>query len=443
MTESACAIADDVRAGRRTAVDVVAAHLDRIAERDGELNAFQAVRATEALAEAAAVDAHPRRAELPLAGVPVAVKDNTAVAGVALRHGSAATSDEPAPADDELVARVRAAGGVIIGSTRMPELAAWGFTSSRAFGVTRNPLDPHLDPGGSSGGAAAAIAAGMAAVAVGTDGGGSIRIPAACCGLVGVKPTAGLVPLPGGAAEHWCGLSVAGPIARTTADAAALLAVLAGDPALTSPADVPGPLRVACSARPPALPTRADVHQLAALDVATHALRALGHAVAAAHPPYPSTLPQQWQRRWWAGIATDVERLGLDPARLEPRTRAMARRGRRVLRFGGPRPAVAAAWRERATRWFADHDVLVTPAVARRPGRAGALNGRGYAATWLAQATAVPYTPAWNLAGLPAVVVPVGERDGFPLVVQLVGPAGSERLLLALAAALEPVSLPH
>ncbi|MGQ0573906.1 MAG: amidase family protein [Pseudonocardia sp.] len=441
MFPSACAIAAAVRAGERTAVDVAREHLDRIAARDGELNAFQAVRAAAALADAAAVDAHPDRAGLPLAGVPVAVKDNTAVAGLELRHGSAATSAEPATSDDELVTRLRAAGAVVVGSTRMPELAAWGFTASRAYGSTRNPLDPALDPGGSSGGAAAAVAAGMAAVAVGSDGGGSIRIPAAACGLVGVKPSAGLVPLPGGAAQHWCGLSVAGPIARTVADAAALLAVLAGDPhlaaPLAAPLDVDGPLRVARSVRSPALPARPEPEQVAALDVATARLRSLGHTVATADPPYPATLAQLWQRRWWAGIATDVDVLGLDPARLEARTRAMVRRGRRVLRFGGPRPAAAAAWRERATAWFADHDVLLTPAVARGPGPAGALADRGYLATSLASARALPYTPAWNLAGFPAIVVPVGRRSPVPLCVQLVAPVGAERLLLAVAAALE------
>src|SRR3954468_5187725 len=197
-TVSALDLAAAVREGRRCAVDVVREHLDRIAARDPELNAFCTVRTEAALAEAAAIDNDPHRAGLPLAGVPVAVKENIAVAGEPLRHGSAATSASPATTDDELVTRLRAAGCYVVGTTRMPELAAWGFTASAAGGPTRNPWDLARDPGGSTGGGAAAVAAGMAALALGTDGGGSLRIPGAACGLVGVKPTRGVVPLPDG-----------------------------------------------------------------------------------------------------------------------------------------------------------------------------------------------------------------------------------------------------
>src|SRR3954451_178228 len=260
---SALDLAAAVREGRRTAVDVVREHLDRIADRDQELNAFCAVRSGAALAEAAAVDADAHRARLPLAGVPVAVKDNIAVRGEQVRHGSAATSATPASTDDPLVARLRAAGCVVVGTTRMPELAAWGFTASAAGGATRNPWDPARDPGGSTGGGAAAVAAGLAALALGTDGGGSLRIPAAACGLVGVKPTTGLVPLPGGRDEHWYGLTVAGPIVRTAADAAAALSVLGGQPVAVAD---PGPLRIAVSGKSPSPLGRPDVHQRAAVE---------------------------------------------------------------------------------------------------------------------------------------------------------------------------------
>ena len=209
-------IAARVRGGTTTAVEVARAHLARIGARDPELGAFQAVDAERMLAEAAAVDGRPDRFALPLAGVPIAVKDNVRVAGHPTRHGSAATSTAPARRDDELVKRLRRAGAVVVGKTRMPELALWGFTQS-ALGVTRNPRNTARDPGGSSGGSAAAVAAGMAALALGTDGGGSIRVPAAYCGLVGLKPGSGELPLPGGADEHWFGLSAAGPLARTAA----------------------------------------------------------------------------------------------------------------------------------------------------------------------------------------------------------------------------------
>jgi len=430
----ATTLSDDVRARRRTAVEVVTEHLDRIAEIDPKLNAFHAVRREAALAEAAAVDANPARADLPLAGVPVAMKDNTAVAGEQVRHGSEATSDAPAPEDDEVVARVRAAGGVVVGTTRMPELAIWGFTSSTTHGVTRNPWDPELDTGGSSGGAASAVASGMAAIAVGTDGGGSIRIPSAACGLVGVKTTRGLVPLPGGVDEHWLGLSVAGPIARSVRDASLLLDVLAGRP--VQPLEAVGRLRVAVSLKSPSPLGRADTHHRAAVDAARARLETAGHRVDNASPGYPMTMLNDWTAVWLTGIAEDVENFAEDEDRLERRTRTMARFGRRIAKRGGPDRSKGERWRARATEFFADHDVLVTPVVARGPGRAGAMNGRGLVRTYLASARSVPFTQAWNWAGFPAVVVPVGERDGLPLAVQLVGLPDTERQLLAVAAQL-------
>jgi len=232
--QSAAQIATAVRDGRTSAVDVVTAHVARIDRHNGTLGALRATRHAQALAEAAEVDARADRDQLPLAGVPVAIKDNIAVTGEQARHGSAATDPAAAPADDELVARLRRAGAIVVGISAMPELAAWAYTSSTAYGVTRNPWDSSRDPGGSTGGGAVAVASGMAALALGTDGGGSLRVPAAYCGLVGLKPGHGVVPLPGGGAEHWCGLSAAGPIARTAADAALALAVLSGSE--------PGPL---------------------------------------------------------------------------------------------------------------------------------------------------------------------------------------------------------
>lgn len=432
----ATTLADDVRAGRRTAVEVMTEHLDRIAELDPQLNAFQVVRREAALAEAAAVDASSSRSELPLAGVPVAMKDNTAVAGEEVRNGSAATSATPASDDDEVTARVRAAGGVVLGTTRMPELAIWGFTSSQAYGVTRNPWDPDLDPGGSSGGAGSAVASGMAAIAVGTDGGGSIRIPSAACGLVGVKTTRGLLPLPGGVDQHWLGLSVAGPIARTVRDASVLLDVLAGRP--VQPLDPAGRLRVAVSVKSPSPLGRPDKHQRAAVDLAQARLVAARHQVDNGSPAYPLTMLNDWTAVWLAGIAEDIDNFAEDEERLEARTRTMAGWGRRIAKRGGPDLSKGERWREKAIEFFAHHDVLVTPAVARTPGRAGAMKDHGFARTYLASARSVPFTQAWNWAGFPAVVVPVGERDGLPLTVQLIGLPDSERQLLAVAAQLTP-----
>jgi amidase len=430
-------IAGAVRAGSVSAVDVVREHLARIDAQDLRLGAFRAVRRDTALAEAAAIDARGDRSELPLAGVPVAVKDNIAVAGEQVRHGSNGTDPRPARCDDEVVSRLRRAGAVVIGITRMPELAAWAFTSSVAFGITRNPWNTDLDPGGSTGGGAVAVATRMAALAVGTDGGGSLRVPAAYCGVVGVKPGRGVVPLPGSRDEHWFGLSVAGPIARTAADAAVCLAVLRGERPvdLVAPAN---PLRVAVSLRCPVPTSKADAHQRAAVEEAVNRLGTFGHDLVCANPPYPPTLIQRWSRRWWAGIAVEAEQLKVDPEQLEPRTRTMIRKGRRVLRFG-PRPAVAAAWREKATRWLSDYDLLITPVAATGPADAGAFNGRGYLPTFLAAGRSVPFCQAWNLAGLPALSVPVGIRDGFPMAAQVIGMPGSEPLLLAVAEQIENI----
>ncbi len=429
-------IAARVRDGRSCAVDVARAHLARIAARDPDIGAFQAHDPARVAAEAGAVDSRADRFALPLAGVPVAIKDNIDVAGYPTRHGSPATPADPARRDDELVKRLRAAGALIIGKTRMPELGIWGFTHS-ALGTTHHPLDTTLDPGGSSGGSAAAVAAGMAALALGTDGGGSVRIPAAYCGLVGLKPGAGVLPLPGGADRAWCGLVVTGPMARTARDAALLFGVLAGQPIDLDA--VPEPARIVLSLRPPTPLARLhSAHRAAAIGAAAR-LRAGpgGAAVTLADPPYPPGLATQWIRRWQAGVAQALAGLPAGAA-VEPRTATIAGKGRRVLRFTRPGERAPAAWRARMVSWLDEggYDLLVGPAVAGPPVGAGAMAGRGYRRTLLGSAARLPYTQAWNLAGLPAVVAPV-LVSGRPVGVQLVGRPGAEATLLAAAARLE------
>jgi len=282
----------------------------------------------------------------------------------------------------------------------------------------------------------------MAALALGTDGGGSIRIPAAYCGLVGVKPGRGVVPLPGGAEEHWFGMSAVGPLARSAEDAALMLGVLAGRP---FPVDAPGPVHVALSLAAPLPFTRPHPDHRAAAIGAAARLRAApgGAAVTLVDPPYPRTLGRTWTRRWHAGVARHAEELALDLSAVERRTAAVVRRGRRVLRFGGPRQAAMTAWRDRVLEWFDEggYDVLVGPATARPPVAAGALAGRGYRATFARSAWRMPYTQAWNLAGLPAVVAPV-RIGGRPVGVQLVGRPGAESALLTAAATLEQRVVP-
>lgn len=435
MTRTAAEIADDVRAGRSSAQAEVRAALERI-QRD-TCGAFQVVRSEGAVVEAAAIDARPDRGELPLAGVPVAIKDNIPVAGEPMRDGSAATSADPQPEDHEVVRRLRAAGAVVVGLTRVPELCVFGATDS-VYGITRNPWNPERTAGGSSGGSAAAVAEGLVPIAHGNDGMGSIRIPAANCGLVGLKPGADLVPQNIGV-DAWFGMSENGPLATTVADAALMLAVLAGRPELARPAEPGESLRVAvasgaASPLAPVAPAWAK-----AATTTGDLLAGLGHAVEAARFPYPGN-PVPLLARWFAGTATDAALL--DERLLEPRIRTHARWGRILARAArDPRPVEA--FRSAAMRFFDRYDVLVTPALAQPGIPAIDWHRRGWVANLRANIRYAPYASPWNLLGWPAMVVPAGWDDaaGVPLSVQLVTPprpdGAGEARLLAVAAQVE------
>jgi amidase len=373
--------------------------------------------------------------------VTVAVKDNIDVAGLPTRYGSAATRSAPASRDDELVRRLRQAGAIPIGKTQLPELAIWPFTEPAAFPATRNPWDRSRTPGGSTGGGAAAVATGMAALALGSDGGGSIRVPAACCGVTGIKPGPGVVPLAGGASQHWHGLTAFGPLARCAADAAAMLHVLSGATGAAGDLAPPRPLRIAVSARHPAPGARVAPAVRAALDEAAGLLRAAGHTVTWARPPYPANLGLRFSRRWLAGIAEDAQDLPADA--LEARTRAMVRRGQRAARR--VRPAAADPFAARAADWLGRYDVLLTPTLARAAVPLGTWAGKGWVRAMLGVGNWL-YTTPWNLAGLPAASVPFrcvpsGSDAGLPLGLQIVAPAGAEATVLALAAQLEQLRL--
>jgi amidase len=430
-------LAEIVRRRRASPLEVLEAHLEQVERLEPGVHAFQVLRAERAREEARALADSPELAELPLAGVPVAVKDSLDVAGEPTRLGSLATSDAPAATDDELVRRMRAAGCVVVGKTCQPELAIWSFGESN-LGLTRNPWDPERTTGGSSAGAAAALAAGMVPLAQGSDGGGSIRIPAALTGLFGIKPGRGVVPVGGGLEEHWFGLSEWGPLATTVADAAMLLDVLAGSRRHRDPRPPDRRLRIALSLRSPALGTRASREVRAAVEATADALRAAGHVITVTDPPYGTRLTLMWLHRWFAGIAEETDRLGLRVDRLEPRTQAMARLGRWLIRnrpvpAGGTRPFEA-----RMEALFRDHDLLLTPATARPAPHAAGWVGRTWPSTLMEQSRFVPFTPPWNVAGLPAASIPAGlSADGLPLGAQLVGPRGGERLILEVASQLE------
>jgi amidase len=418
------------------------------------VRAFVAVRRGEVEREAAELAARGDLAELPLAGVPIAVKDVFRVTGLPRRLGSRATPDRPSSEDSELVARVRRAGALVIGLTTMPELALWPHGAADVYGAaTNNPWDLARGPGGSSAGSAAAVAARMAAVAIGSDGLGSIRIPAACCGLVGLKPGQGVIPA--GDVHPWFGHSESGPIASTVADAALLLGVLSGQPR-PGPSDgriperpdaprwgaiEPAPrLRIAIGLRAPAHGIGVHREMRGAAERAAELLAGAGHTVQTIRTPRSLSLALVLLRRWCAFAADDVARLGLDPERLEPLTRTHLRRGRRVLRRRPPGDADVDRARSILDRLFADHDLLLQPALAQFPPPTAALRG-GWTRSILRMTGFTPFTPIWNLARYPAMAVPTGlSRDRLPTAVMLGGPPGSEGRLLSVAAELEALA---
>ncbi len=435
MTQTAAEIAAAVQDGRLTARKAVEAALERIEAADPHLNAYREVRVFAALREADEVDARPDRATLPLAGVPIAIKDNVAVTGESLRNGSAATDPTPQTHDHEVVRRLRAAGAVVVGLTNAPELCVYGTTDS-TFGITRNPWDRSRTPGGSSGGSAAAVASGTVPIAHANDGMGSIRIPAACCGLVGIKPGSGIVASDLGNGS-WFGMAENGPLATTVEDAALMLSVLAGSPGLARRVS-PGPQRVAISTKPPMPLTPVDRHWAAAATETADLLRAAGHTVAAADPPYGQLLGLRLLARWTAGTELDAQLVVRDRSQLAVRTSRHAAVGRLVLALKQPRDTGRRKWQRTAEKFFADHDVLLTPALAQPAPAAKAWAARGWLANVLSDTRYAPFAAPWNLAGWPAMTVPAGRApNGMPLAVQLVAKPGGEPQLIALARELE------
>jgi len=439
----AAELAARVRRGDVSAVEVVRAHLAHITAVEARVGAYRVLRTEAALAEAAEVDSRPDRARLPLAGVPVAVKDNVAVTGEVATDGTALTGP-PATADHPVVARLRAAGAVVVGITRVPELCVFATTDGPGT-VSRNPWDTALSPAGSSGGSAAAVASGGVPLAHGNDGLGSLRLPAAACGLVTLKPGRGTVPAQLGA-DSWSGMAENGALATTVADLALAHAVLADGAATEPPDDDGAALTVALSTATPVPGARLDAEGRAALEAVAARLAAMGHTVVRRDPPVPLSAGLGVVARWFAGAADDAAHLGLDPRSLQPRTRSHARLGRWARRAGLVRPAAAQRFRSAVVAWFAGSaaaadpgvDVLLTPVVTGPPLAARPWHERGWLANVTANARWAPWVSAWNLAGLPALVLPAGLRStGTPLAVQLVGPPGAETRLLWLAAELE------
>src|SRR4051812_20617618 len=433
-----------IAAGEVSAREVVEGALRRIERLDPRLNAFRVVLSERALAEADRADARRRAGEArPLLGVPVAIKDDTDVAGVPTSRGTAASDLTPRDRDAEAVRRLRAAGAVVVGKTNVPELMMWPFSESVSYGAARNPWSLAHTPGGSSGGSAAAVAAGLCGLALGTDGAGSVRIPAAFCGLFGLKPQHGRVPLEPGPSAGWHGLTHIGPLARTVADAALFLdAVADGAPEggfAAAAARAPGRLRIAVSTKaPPGVVARLGGEQRTAVEETAELLRSLGHDVVEREVDYGPASFLNVLARYLRGIHDEAATLA-HPERLEPRTRAMIRRGALVPDAALARARAAeAGLAARIGAAFATADVVLLPGPTGPPFRVGRLAGRGATVTLNASASRIPYYGIFNATGQPACSVPAGfDRDGLPLAVQLAGRPHDEATLLALAAEIE------
>jgi len=436
--------------GEVTAVAAVEASLERIERRNPGVNAFSVVLADRALADAAELDARfaASGSAGPLHGVPVAIKEELDVAGCVTTFGGRGNST-PAAADGEVVRRLRAAGAIVVGKTRMPEFGQWPFTESVDGGVTRNPWDRTRTPGGSSGGTAAAVALGMVPVGIGGDGGGSIRIPSACCGLFGLKPTRGRVTTDPHA-HLWWALGTTGPLTRTVLDSALVYDVIRGNTAgdlFTAPEPAttfiaaagaePTRLRIGWSTRPVTRGVRPAADHVAAVRDTEGLLAGLGHDVREVQPHYPDPTAA-FVPQFLGGVRAEADEVEHFED-LERRTQQVYRLGSWVTP-GVLDRAIAAGERvaEKANRIFDEVDVLLTPTIGPRPRRVGALDHGGPVAAALRSAPMIAWTALWNVTGNPAASVPAGlAADGLPLAVQLVGRLGDEPTLLGLAAQLE------
>jgi amidase len=434
--------ADLVRRRQVSPVELVETYLERIERIDPELNAYVTVCADEALAAAAG-----DLPDGPFRGVPLPIKDLNETAGIRTTFSSRAFADYVPDFDVSVVRRLKEAGFIVIGKTNTPELGITAVTESELNGACRNPWDTTRTAGGSSGGAGAAVAAGLAPAAHGSDGGGSIRIPASCCGIFGIKPARGRVsPAPYGGLE---GFSTSGPLTRTVLDSAAILDVMAGyetgDPFWAPPPERPfadevgqdpGPLRIALTTSPP-IDAPVDPSCLAAVEDAARLLSELGHSVTEATPPWGAErLFSLFMRVWQVGPALYGEEAS---SRFEPMNRALVESAQKTTAVEYVQ--ATAALRELARRivgFFDDYDLLLTPTLAQPPVPIGALEDEDPWQQFRNAGRFTPFTQIANITGQPAVSVPLSwTDDGLPIGVQLVGRPAAEATLFRVSAQLE------
>jgi amidase len=456
LRKSALELAGMIRAGELGPTELVGAALERITALDPTINSFTHIAGEEAIAEAETIRTTDQR---PFAGVPIAIKDNRAVRGMPLTMGSDLFGEFRPRHDTFFVRRLRAAGFVIIGKTALPENGILPTTESRRNGPTRNPWALDRTPGGSSGGSAAAVAAGMIPIAHGNDGGGSTRIPAACCGLVGLKPARGRVSVGPESGQSF--LVGDGVLTRTVADTAALLDVMAGyelgdanwapppqRPFAEMASPAPGRRRIALAFNPPLEGAVLDpVCETAARDAAA-LLVSLGHHIEEVTPPWSGLdLLSDFTRAFAPGIAmtslVGAKATGreLSEADVEPLTWEMYEHARNqdTLSYLSALSRLENVGRA-LVAFLAEYDMLLTPALARRPVPIGEIHGRGPDpwGNYRRSGHFTPYTAVVNVMGLPAIALPLYQGDdGLPTAVQLVGKPAGEGMLLMVASQLE------
>jgi len=443
--------AEMVRAGEVSPRELVQLSLDRIERLNPQLNAFRKVFAEKALLEAEQAEARLRGGdERPLLGVPIAIKDEVDVVGEVKTFGTDAF-EQLAAADSEMVRRLREAGAIVVGLTLLPELAICGFTESATYGVTRNPWNLQHTTGGSSGGSGAAVAAGLVPIASAGDGAGSIRIPAASCGLFGLKPSRGRVSL-APEVEGWGGLAVLGSLSRNVIDTALWLDVVAGGsredeappppehPFVESAKTAPGRLRVAYSTLAPraaAPPTVSDDAKRTVADAA-ELLASLGHEVFQRDPDWGG-IGNNITARFLGGVAETVREVPR-PERLERRTRGFGRLGGLLpsTLYEKARTSGRAADAARVNAIFDSCDVLVMPVMGGSALPIRRWEGQGALRTVIGMSRFYPYCVPWNHLGNPSMSIPFGfDAEGLPLAFQVIGRPGEESTLLSLAAQLE------